>query len=248
MLTNVWLTKDSIPVIVHGDHELPLWKLKHKETNAISMRFIRDMDYLELSQYVCAKTDNVFFTLGELIDILKNNHVTKLNCELKDWNPEVVAKCIDTIIEKDFLDRTIFSSFEIQLEKTLRDEEVKRDLGRGKIPFGYLFDLPCMFKKQDTFKSIIENYKTYQNNNTYIITNVLYFCYFEEEAKIWMREMKEAGIKIGWWISHDESSEWETDQIFTKLALAGTDLFITNRPTEVINFKEKVMSERSIRT
>jgi len=119
---DVWLTSDKIPIICHADTYLGKCEMIDPITNLTKIIFISKTKYETLKELTYTKSGSHIHTFEELVIYLKDTSV-KINCEIKDWNPEIVTKLLDIIIKHNALDSIFFSSFDFKHRKT-----IKRDL------------------------------------------------------------------------------------------------------------------------
>ena len=88
--TDVWLTKDQIPVIIHADNELGMCEVWDPMAEQKKNIFITKTNFEDLKKMVYIKSGSTVPTLDEVIKLVKDSD-TKINLEIKDWNPKVIS-------------------------------------------------------------------------------------------------------------------------------------------------------------
>ena len=121
--TDVWLTKDLVPVITHCESTHGYCEMIDKVTKEKKNIYITKIEYKELKKLVYAKTEEPIPTLKKVLKIFKEGE-TKVNLELKDWRSDIVKVALQVIFELNMADKIFFSSFvhkhHITLHKELR--------------------------------------------------------------------------------------------------------------------------------
>jgi glycerophosphoryl diester phosphodiesterase len=125
---DVWLTKDGVPVVIHG---LPGGVIE-LENNAEEI--IGQIDSKDLKKYTLRNGEKIP-TLAEVFDTCKDKICQ--NIEIKETKEEVIEKVLDLIQEKKLFDQINFSSFNHYLRDKL-NREVKDRKIEDQVTFGYL--------------------------------------------------------------------------------------------------------------
>jgi glycerophosphoryl diester phosphodiesterase len=125
---DVWLTKDNVPVVVHG-LEGGVVEFTDDVKEAIST-----IESKDLHKYTLKNGEGIP-TLAEVLDVCKDN--VCVNIEIKETNEDVMAHVLDILQEKNMLHQICFSSFNHYLRERLTKECAKRNI-QGKVPFGFL--------------------------------------------------------------------------------------------------------------
>ena len=119
---DVWLTKDKVPVVLHGsltgevEHACPQFGIA--ETTLIN-----DIPLEHLKQIVLPNGERIP-TLEELIDEFHGKVV--FNCEVKEASPEFAQILIDLLMNRDVTEGFVVSSFltkQLDLIGTLAQEQ-----------------------------------------------------------------------------------------------------------------------------
>lgn len=133
---DVWLTKDNEVIVTHGDNYLG-FQYVFDENGDKTVICLPKLTYAEIQKYKCAKTNEHFLKLSEVLQILKPSK-TDLNCELKHSDYAILPRIIDIIQDEKFpFDRVMFSSFHHKFRRKILEEEKKRGMERT-FRFAYL--------------------------------------------------------------------------------------------------------------
>jgi len=126
---DVWITKDLIPVVIHGEDDGSI----HKSTNGSGI--VNDLEYLYLSRLDAGEGEKVP-SLEEVIELCKDK--VFLNIELKDPQIEKTMNAVLSIIDRFRIRHQIaISSFKHEYFN-----ELKR-LNVTDIEFGFLHNSKC---------------------------------------------------------------------------------------------------------
>jgi len=139
---DIWLTKDKVPVVVHGapggwvefmNGKFNISKINHEDLESLLL-----------------KNGERILSLEEVLDVCKDK--ITLNIEFKDPNEEIVGITLGLIQERNMLKQVTFSAFHHFLRNTLAEEVVKRGI-RVPISFGFLSNVyqPRFPAYEDTF-------------------------------------------------------------------------------------------------
>ena len=125
---DIWLTKDKVPIILHGNKDVigfedPLGEVS-KDTK------ITDITLEQMKRYKLPNGDNIP-TFEELLDVCAGN--IEMNVEIKDSNKEVCQIVMDIIKERELTREHVnFSSFHHEILAAIKEIDDNFD-------FGYLY-------------------------------------------------------------------------------------------------------------
>jgi glycerophosphoryl diester phosphodiesterase len=213
---DVWLTKDKIPVIMHGgdDGELfPHFKVKNKKllVNNITFEEIRKLEYKK-------DAEQKIPTLEEVLDLCKDKIF--LNIELKDGQIEETFNIVVKLIEeRNMLDQIDISSFRHEYYKCI---EKYNEEHQKKIEFGYLY-----YDKKDK-EFIPYNYE--HSGNT---MNV----YHKDVTKEMVEKAHKNNIPVMVWLKFADE---ESDKDYKKLLELGVDCICCNQPDKAKKYRDNV--------
>jgi glycerophosphoryl diester phosphodiesterase len=185
---DVWLTKDLIPVVVHADTELGFCRMRQASDHSPKGIFITKTTSNELSTLEYIKSEESVPTFREVVILFKNTQ-TKINCEIKDWNPAIIKLMLEIIMEYDIANSVFFSSFNHDHRMNLFEEEAKLKLN-SRIGFGYLCDT---WPKIPRWKYIKD---TLLKDQDLLIVDTEMFLHFSEEWQEARLEAESYGVHI----------------------------------------------------
>ena len=233
--TDVWLTSDEVPVIVHADTELGMCKMFDTETNTEKQIFITKTKYEDFSHQMYKKSGSVVPTLEEVVKLLKDSG-TKINLEIKDWNTKVIALSQDVILKHDALDLMFFSSFVHKHSTTLRNELAKRKL-KKEIGFGYLASNWSQVPHWDSMEIM--------PGKDLLIFDAEMFRHFPDQFAEAKKEAKKKGISMALYLD-EEFYDLETDEFWDRCIENGIKDFITNKPSGCMDYKKRKTSTNDL--
>lgn len=121
---DIWLTRDKIPIVIHGD--------EHGNINE-KIGKINSLDYYSICQVILEKNQKIP-SLQEVFKLCKNKIF--LNLEIKDPNPkEAFHEVYKLIVENNMFGEISISSFNHKYFDEIKLKELD-----GSLEFGFLFD------------------------------------------------------------------------------------------------------------
>ena len=222
--TDVWLTKDKVPIIVHGTmgEQRGLVYLKEGLEN-ISL-----IESANLKNYTL-KNGEKMLTLAEGLEFCRDK--IHLNIEFKDSREEIVERTLDVIEEAGMLDQVSFSSFNHSYRKRLTQETARRKI--APVNFGYL---------SHTYNLRFPNYKTTLAGDT-LNLDIRYLEKSREKALQEINTAKKHGVLVKIWFPVQFENETLYYQDLMKI---GVNTIITNDPLDALDYFETEQLKHSL--
>ena len=214
---DIWLTKDLIPVVIHGGDNGEIEEFTTGKGN------VKEMTFKELSKYHTKEGDQPVPAFEEVLQVCKDKMF--INVELKDDRLELTFEKVIALIEKYKMHNQIaFSSF-----KHGYYDIVHKYSEKNKIPleFGFLYE--------DKEKK--EKYKPYRFDiGGKISMNIIQ----KDINKEIVEKAHSKGYAVHCWfcMKNDES-----DEIYERLIKCGVDVICCNQPDKAKMFRDKYYSK-----
>jgi len=208
---DVWLTKDDIPIVLHG-LEGSLAELQDG-----AKEHIPSIEYKDLYKYTL-KNGETIPSLAEVLDICKGKIC--LNIEVKESKEIVMAKVLDLLQERQMFDQITFSSFLHYHRETLTKEISLRRL-EHKVTFGFLMRV---------INPRLPNYEVECREGDSLNVDIRYLENHREDCMGHIKKAKDMGMKISFWFPMEYTHE---DTFYDDLISVGVDTIITNVPIKV---------------
>jgi len=215
---DVWLTKDKVPVVVHGLFGGNVEFKNHKEK-------ITQIDFKALakSKYTLKNGEKIQ-SLAKVLDICKGK--IDLNIEMKDPNQAVIEQVLSLVKSKTMINQVSFSSFHHSLRKKLSQEVSKRKL-HSPVNFGFLMH---------SFKPVFPNYLEDTIPGDFLVIDIRYLKKYRDECLAEIERARQHSVKVKFWFPMKHSNE---DSYYEDLMSLEVDTIITNTPLDVIAFRQK---------
>ena len=111
---DVWLTKDKIPIVIHGEGENDAYIGYESESFGVRKDSLITELNLQQIKSIVLPNGELIPTLEELLDVCGNR--IKLNIELKDANPEVWQIVLNMLTDKGISNKMAwFTSFKHEI-------------------------------------------------------------------------------------------------------------------------------------
>jgi glycerophosphoryl diester phosphodiesterase len=206
---DVWLTKDNIPVVLHG---LPGGFV---ELKGFAKKPIRSLNSKDLGKYLLKNGEKIA-TLAEVLEICKDK--MHINIEIKDVRPIVITTTLSLLDEKEMFDQVSFSSFIHSIRANLTRETTNREL-EDQITFGFLIN--AITPKLPNYET--EDIKAGDSLNI----DIRYLKQQREKCLAQIALAKAKGMKIVFWFPTNYKNE---ELHYEDLLEIGADSIITNNP------------------
>jgi len=208
---DVWLTKDMIPVVIHGTEK---GEISHTTTGTGIINEIYFVDLLTIQ----TKHKNMSVpTLEQVFRLCKGKIF--INIEIKDANySECFSKVLEMINSHDMKNQIAIASFKHQYWN-----EIKNKNEIEQIEFGFLYDTTEDQKCDIVLDS--------ERKNSSI--NVWY----KEVTEEFVSKAHEKNIAVHTWFKMDDP---ETDDDFKHLMNCGVDIICTNSPTRALLMRSEI--------
>jgi len=215
---DVWLTKDNVPVVVHG---LPggIVEFEGDVNETISQ-----IDSEALKNYTLKNGEKIP-SLVEVLDAC--NGKVNLNIEIKELREEVIEKVLVLIEERNMFEQITFSSFNHQLRAKLTHAVTEKKI-TNKVTFGFLMEL-----EEPNFP----DYElTLAQEGDSINVDIRYLENHREECLAQIKKAQEKQVKIKFWFPMEYMEE---DMFYEELLGLSVDTIITNKPHSMIEYFAK---------
>jgi len=212
--TDVLLTKDKVPVLVHG----MMGRFAGYVEFSFGLRNISKFTLEKIKTLTLANGQKII-TLAEALDVCKDK--IQLNIELKDFREEVVERVLDVVEEKGMLGQITFSSFHHSLRRRLTMETERRRI--APISFGYL---------SHVYDPRFPNYRMTQPGDT-INVDIRYLQLFRRATLTQIFAARARGVMTKIWFPMVFESEIP---FYEDLIELGVDYIITNEPILALNY------------
>ena len=215
---DVWLTKDKIPVIMHGGDEgqlSPHFKVNDKTllVNDTTFEDMRKLEYIKDSEQKIP-------TLEEVLDLCKDKIF--LNIEIKDHQvQETFEKVIGLIEKKNMFNQIDISSFVHEYHDLIEKYNKEHE---QKIEFGYLY-----YDQRD------KEFIPYKFENRGCSMNV----YQKDVNKEMVDKAHENDIPVMVWFKFDDEED-ENEKNYERIFNLGVDCLCCNRPDKAKKFRDTV--------
>jgi glycerophosphoryl diester phosphodiesterase len=214
---DIWLTKDKIPIVIHGDDDGCLHVDSKKS-------FINSLTLEEISKVNLEKNQKIP-SLYEVFKICK--YKIFLNLELKDPNYEETFSIVTNLINYfDMKNEVQVSSFNHSYWNT-----IEKNGHSSYIEFGFLYDK--INKKIDNFDSLKLGLNPYSSNSNYKSMLNLWYGDVNEEIVMFAHINKMA--VLAYFGMDDE----ETPEIINDLIKFKIDVICTNDPRNAIRIRDE---------
>ena len=212
---DIWLTKDKIPIVIHGGLKGNLHGFLKKSRLFI---FPKDLTSEELLKYELKGTNEKIPTLNEVLDLCKNTIF--INIELKDPNIiETFNQVIKLIEEKKMINQIALSSFNNKYYDLVMNYNLTHE---QKIEFGRIYGI-----------SFIPFYKRFK----FDIKNISLNLYHKDVTKeIVDKAHKNGNAVMAWFKMRDKESE----KIYKRLFDCGIDVICCNEPNKAKEYRDNI--------
>ena len=206
---DIWLSKDNIPIVVHGSLFGFLFFHYKKAFGFVTNYFLDELKKLEVRN-----GNDKMPTLEEVFILSKGKLF--LNIEIKDRRCDRLFPILIDLIKKyDMFDQISISSFHHKYAKYVQEFNLNNN---KKIEFGFLYG-----------KKIIFNRYKYDTKNTTL--NIYYMDVTKERCD----KAHENGMAvIAWFRMRDK----ENNDLYKNLLDSGVDCIITNNPKEAQAYRD----------
>lgn len=213
---DIWLTKDHVPVVIHGGdfgelEEFTTGKGNIKETTITDLALIKTKE-----------GDQPIPTLDEVFTLCKDKMF--INIELKDDRVELTFNAVIALAEKhSMLNQIALSSFKHDYYTYVKQYAVEKQID---IEFGFLYERignPKYRPYNFGFENVTMNFPQLNIN---------------EEMVRKARE-KKCGVLV-WFTMADE----ENEEVYRKVFDLGVDVMCCNKPNEAKAFRERYVKEK----
>ena len=214
---DIWLTKDKIPVILHGGKEGQLYDhFLDVDKNVI----VNNLTLEELLKYkLKGKEEQKVPTFNEVLDLCKNKIF--INVEIKDPNIyDSFKEVIKLIEEKKMINQIAISSFHHDYFDLITKYNNEHD---EKIEFGYLY---YDQKEKENFKP----YKFYTNGCSMNL-------YQKDITKEMVDKAHKNNISVLVWF---KMMDKESNELYQKLFDYGIDVICCNEPQKAKEFRDNI--------
>lgn len=214
---DIWLTKDKIPVILHGGDKGQIEDhVKNVDKNLIT----NDLTLEELLKYdLKGKQVQKVPTFKEILDLCKDKIF--INIEIKDPNiKDTFEEVIKLLEEKKMINQVAISSFHHEYFDLVAKYNKEHD---EKIEFGYLY-----FDKREK-----EKFKPYKFNTNGCSMNV----YQRDVTKEMVDKAHENNIAVLVWFKMNDE---ESNELYQKLFDFGIDIICCNEPKNAKEFRDNI--------
>jgi len=205
---DVWLSADSVPIIVHGT-DAGIVKFKDSTLDVhVNKLHTKDIKNWEL------ETGGFIPTLEEVLLLCKNR--MRVNIELKEDDNKSIKPILELLTRLQMYDQIVFSSFNHAQKKFL--EEGKRELGlKQNLEFGFLV---WQLKEFNEYLDLCNKGDTL---NIDIELLMKHEAFILEE----MTKAKERGLRIKYYFGFEIA---ENNEVYKRLEDLKVDTCIINQP------------------
>ena len=208
---DVWLTKDKIPIIIHGGENGNIQKTLNN--NGI----VSNYNLSQLKSFRTIKGNLTIPTLEEVFQLCKNKIF--INVEIKDFQIEETFNKVIKLVEDYHMQNQIqISSF--KHEYYWNCIKNYNECHNEKIEFGFLFE--------SNDKKSINNFKFNAPENTINI-------YYNDISKELCNKAHLNGMKVMCWFGMNDI---EDDNVYRNLIECGIDALCSNLPNEAKIFRD----------
>jgi len=229
--TDIFLTKDLIPVVLHGETLSGVAKLRPVGSKDSYRKIIvTSLTLKELQEYEYNVTGEKVPTLEEILEIVKPSQLL-FNAEIKDTDRRTAGVILDTFVKFNMLDRLFISSFIHYHAQELRKAAELR--GISSLPFGYL-----------TFNTSIPNLEEILRSRTEGDTFIMPYDTVAGVPELYTKFAKLAidnGFKLSVWYGCDFEAEESLGE-YSKLMELGVSCIISNQPDIALRNHELLQS------
>jgi len=215
---DVWLTKDHVPVVVHG---LPGGVVEFEGDIKL---IISEIDSNDLKNYVLKNGEKIP-TLEEVLDACKDQ--VHLNIEIKELKEEVIERVMVLLEVRDMWKQITFSSFNHYLRQKLTQAVQERQI-ETKVTFGFLMEA-----KEPIFP---EYHDTRPGDSLNI--DIRYLEKNREECLVKIKQAQEVGVQVKFWFPMEYADE---HMFYDDLINLKVDTIITNRPIAMIEYFAQII-------
>ena len=212
---DIWLTKDKIPVVIHGGDK---GELTDHVINIDKNTTVNSLLLSEIEKLKTKETEQRIPTLNEVLDLCKNKIF--INIELKDLNfKKTFDKVVSLLEEKKMINQIAISSFYHEYFDIIKKYNDTHD---EKIECGYLY-----LEKKD------KDFKPYKYDTKNCSMNI----YQEDVTKEIVEKAHKNGIAVMAWFNFTDK---ENDQIYKKLFDSGIDVICCNEANKAKILRDKL--------
>lgn len=213
---DVWLTKDKIPVVIHGGKK---GQLSEHIKGVDKKLLVSEITFEDLQKLRTVERDQQIPSLESVLDLCKNKIF--INIEIKDNNYIGVFNEVVKLLEKkEMFDQIAMSSFFHKVFDLIQDYNKK---GGKQIEFGYLY--------RDSKEK--EVFKPYRFDTKGCSMNI----YQKDVTKEIIQKAHDNGIKVMAWFKMKDK---ENEEIYKKLFDCGIDVICSNEPNKAKEFRDFV--------
>ena len=211
---DIWLTKDKIPIVIHGGHFFG--HLYGFIKNIGLFKRPKDFTLEEIMKLELKETNQKIPTLSEVFDLCKNKIF--INIEIKDLNViETFNQVIKLIEEKKMINQVAISSFNIKYYNLILNYNL---LHNEKIEFGLIFGksiFPFSKRKKYHYKNICLN--IYHKDITKEIVDIAH---------------KNGNAVMAWFTFKEKENESSYKRLFD----CGIDVICCNEPNKAKEYRD----------
>ena len=228
--TDIWLTKDGVPIISHGITDHSLEKVFNKSKKITEFIYINDKNYSEFENYLHADGKTQFVSLEEFLEKFKDSKML-FHLEIKDHSEKCSEEVLKLIKKKNLTKKLdyLFYCFNHKVRDYL--EKHAELLEMGKINFGYLCE------SQKNFEKDLNIYKKRFNEGDHFCLDIQIIMRDKDEDRKVVQELKDIGYHIMVY-NIMVFTDLEGDDLYMKILQFGGDGFINNKPELLKIFNE----------
>jgi glycerophosphoryl diester phosphodiesterase len=208
---DVWLTKDLIPVVIHGGENGTISETTNGDGKAA------DHTFEQISKFTTNKNKYQIPSLEEVLIVCKDNIF--VNIEIKDKDTiQCMIKIVELVHKFDIRDQIAISTFENN-----HWEEMKKISDNYCIELGYLYD-------NTENKTVVYEYDENKRNSTINI-------WYQGVTQEFVHNAHSNNIAVHCWFCMNDD---ENEEVISYLIQCGVDVICSNSPREAIEIRDRI--------
>jgi len=210
---DVWLTKDHVPVVVHGLRGGII------EFEGDIKLIINEIDSNDLKKYFLKNGEKIP-TLVEVLDVCKDQ--VHLNIEIKEPKEEAIERVVALVETRNMWEQITFSSFNHYLREKLTQIIQEKKI-EAQVTFGFLMKVT---------KPIFPSFHDLQPGDS-INIDIRYLEKSREDCLARIKQAQERNVQIKFWFPMEYIDE---HMFYDDLISLNVHTIITNKPIAIIEY------------